>query len=352
MNTAKKCPALRHAVVAAIALASVVAVAFMPSTASAAQFNHLVVFGDSLTDVGNLAQADGGLLPGPLSNYAPGMFTDGSATTPSTKILGNYAYQLNSALGFSTLAPSTTGGTDYSYGGAITGGSQTLDSVNIPGMQAQVDSFINSSPTDPAGNLYLLWGGANDILNAAEASGATATSINGAATTAANNVYGEINTLYQAGARDFIWLNLPNLALTPEGSGLSTAADLTTAISDFNSSFNQYVGAIESGVFPGMKIDAVDVSTLFNSLVSDPGKYGFTNVTGSAQGQTGVNPDQYLFWDGLHPTTAADKFLVSQTISGVDTTFFNSTPEPASWMLLLAAGAGAAAVSRRRRNRV
>ena len=323
-------------------------IAMGPTTASAAQFNHLVVFGDSLTDVGNLASLDNGLLPGPLSNYAPGMFTDGSATTPSTKILGNYAYQLNSALGFSTLAPSTTGGTDYSYGGAITGGSQTLDSVNIPGMQAQVDSFINSSPTDPAGNLYLLWGGANDILNAAEASGATATSINGAATTAANNVYGEISTLYQNGARDFIWLNLPNLALTPEGAGLSTAADLPGAVSDFNLSFHQYVTAIDAGTFPGMKLDAVDVSSLFNQLVSDPSAYGFSNVTSPAQGQAGVNPDDYLFWDGLHPTTAADQFLVSQTLSGIQTTFGIPTPEPAG-LWLLAAGVAAIPFVRRRR---
>ncbi len=323
-------------------------IAMGPTTASAAQFNHFVIFGDSLTDVGNLAHADGGLLPGAFSNYTTGMFTDGPNTTPSTNIIGNYAYQLNNALGFSTLAPSTTGGTDYSYGGAITGGSQTLDSVNIPGMQAQVDSFINSQPTNPANNLYLLWGGANDILDAAEATGATPTSIDGAATTAANNVYGEISTLYQNGARDFIWLNLPNLALTPEGAGLSTAADLPTAVGDFNSSFNQYVSAIDAGTFPGMKLDAVDVSSLFNQLVSDPSTYGFSNVTSPAQGQAGVNPDDYLFWDGLHPTTAADQFLVSQTLSGIQTTFGIPTPEPAG-LWLLAAGVAAIPFVRRRR---
>ncbi|MGC8560414.1 MAG: SGNH/GDSL hydrolase family protein [Phycisphaerae bacterium] len=323
------------------------AIVMQPITASASQFNHFVVFGDSLTDVGNLANADGGLLPGKLSNYTTGMFTDGPTTSPSTTIIGNYAYQLNNALGFSTLTASALGGTDYSYGGAVTGGSQTIDGVTIPGMQAQVDSFINSNPTSPANNLYLLWGGANDILDAAEASGATATSIDDAATTAATNVYDEISTLYQNGARDFIWLNLPNLELTPEGAGLSTAADLPTAVSDFNSSFNYDVSTIEAGTFPGMKLDAVDVNTRFNQLVADPAAYGFTNVTSSAQGQTGVNPNDYLFWDGLHPTTAADQFLVSQTLSGIQTTFSIPTPEPAG-LWLLAAGLGAGALMRRK----
>ncbi len=319
-----------------------------PTTASASQFNLFVVFGDSLTDVGNLAHADGGLLPGAITNYTTGMFTDGPTTSPSTNIIGNYAYQLNNALGFSMLAPSSTGGTDYSYGGATTGGPQSLEGVNIPGMQAQVNSFINSNPTNPANNLYLLWGGANDILDAAEATGATASSIDVAATTAATNVYGEISMLYQNGARDFIWLNLPNLELTPEGAGLSTAADLPTAVSDFNSSFNYDVSTIEAGTFPGMKLDAVDVSSLFNQLVADPAAYGFTNVTSSAQGQTGVNPNDYLFWDGLHPTTAADQFLVSQTLSGIQTTFSIPTPEPAG-LWLLASGVAAIPFVRRRR---
>jgi phospholipase/lecithinase/hemolysin len=47
---------------------------------------------------------------------------------------------------------------------------------------------------------------------------------------------------------------------------------------------------------------------LFNNVVASPSKYSLVDVTASSQG-IDVDPDTYLFWDGLHPTTHGHSIL-------------------------------------------
>jgi phospholipase/lecithinase/hemolysin len=59
----------------------------------------------------------------------------------------------------------------------------------------------------------------------------------------------------------------------------------------------------------GISINLVDINALFVPLVYSPGSFGFTNSTGAASDPTtGVvvsDPNDYVFWDGFHPTTRA-----------------------------------------------
>src|SRR6267378_4348927 len=75
--------------------------------AAAGPFNNLVLFGDSLSDIGNIAAQPFINTPGPY--YWNGRFSNGPV----------YAETLATGLGLPALNRSTaSGGTDYAYGGA------------------------------------------------------------------------------------------------------------------------------------------------------------------------------------------------------------------------------------------
>ena len=52
----------------------------------------------------------------------------------------------------------------------------------------------------------------------------------------------------------------------------------------------------------------MDVFSLFNKIEASPSTYSLSNVTMSSQGMA-VDPDTYLFWDTLHPTTHGHNIL-------------------------------------------
>ena len=69
----------------------------------------------------------------------------------------------------------------------------------------------------------------------------------------------------------------------------------------------------------GIKVSLVHINTLLYQLVSNPSTFGFTNSTGAAYNPNiaqsfspplnpVADPDDYVFWDGFHPTTNAHRF--------------------------------------------
>jgi phospholipase/lecithinase/hemolysin len=60
--------------------------------------------------------------------------------------------------------------------------------------------------------------------------------------------------------------------------------------------------------YKNLKISQLDVFKLFDEIVAAPSSFSFANVTLSSQGAA-VDPDTYLFWDDLHPTTHGHNIL-------------------------------------------
>ena len=118
-----------------------------------------------------------------------------------------------------------------------------------------------------------------------------------------------IQRLIDAGATQFIVPNLPNLGAIPRFNGsLVTSVPATKATVLYNSVLKAGVDIV-SLFNPGKKIVQFDVFGLITKVVASPAAYGLVDVTDSSQGNYVINPDTYLFWDDLHPTTKGHNIL-------------------------------------------
>ncbi|ADW67776.1 SGNH/GDSL hydrolase family protein [Granulicella tundricola] len=296
--------ALRHALTVALLVFSAVLL-------HAQAYTSIVVIGDSLSDTGNDAHVSTALytaaaaVPTPATGYTQGSFTDGADTAPAAQLYsGVWIKQLAAMLAAKPpVLNSLDGGANYAYGFAFTGSGTTpfaygpgnVFTFPVNNMGLQLSTYLATNPTITSKTLFVVWGGANDILNATSSA---------AVTTAAANEAAVIQALIAAGATDFIIPNLPPLGAVPRLNTTASAASATAAAAGFNQALAAYVAALPAAN-PGKSLHlySLDVFTLFNTIIAAPSTYGFANVTISSN-FLAVNPDTYLFWDGLHPTTA------------------------------------------------
>jgi len=66
-----------------------------------------------------------------------------------------------------------------------------------------------------------------------------------------------------------------------------------------------------------------------DDAVTNPTAFGLSDVTNACAQFTACDPSQYLFWDGIHPTSAAD-LIISDAIESLIT----AVPEPSAVALL------------------
>jgi outer membrane lipase/esterase len=298
---------------------------FTASLANAKDYTRIVVFGDSLSDTGNvthLSMAKYGIpIPGPLISYnidyTLGRFTDGADTLPyAREYFGVWVEKLAASMPtHPEVKNSLDGGTDYAYGYAFTGdGTTTLDfndelSVDVDNMGLQITHYLDQKPTIDSNTLFIIWGGANDVNHAG--------SLNDIVNAAIAETV-DIQRLINAGATQFLVLNLPPLGLIPRKNGSpETSVPANAAAMLFNSWLDTGISVLhDSYGNRHLTITRLDVYSLFNMIVSNPEKFGFADVTDSSW-WLGVNPDSYLFWDDLHPTTRGHSIVAEAAIKAM-----------------------------------
>ena len=302
---------------------------------AASPFSTIYSFGDSLSDAGNLYLAKSGAEPGPpyyAYNVGPiqlGEFSNGPV----------WVQDLAAQLGLLTPLPSLLGGADYAWGGATAGTSVT----SVPNLVNQTQQFLGDHGSAPSNALYTFSAGANDLFGILD--GTAPPSDLPADAQAVATAAGDLQS---AGAKDLVLFDVPDLGKAPGVLALGqTASEAASALSY---SFDQLVLADLAPV-EKLGLDVFDLNTyaLIDEAVADPAKFGFTDVTTACYpgpytggGSACPNPDQYLFWDSVHPTAAGHAIAANVAYGLVP------TPEPSTWAMLILGFIGLGAVGAQR----
>ena len=232
---------------------------------------RIVVFGDSLSDGGFFLALD------PRIPRDAGSFTTNPDPVAPEVLAAQLGLPLTPVYG--------QGGTNYAVGGARV---SAANGITVP-IATQITNFLATNPTIAPTDLFYIQGGGNDFFAFAAGGGRDPSILS----TAATGLATQVNRLQTAGARRIITMNVQSAGMVP--------------IQQFNATFEAALGA------SGVNALFVDVDQLFNEILTGPGVFGITNVTGVActvpsslncNRSTLVTPnanETYALADSVHP---------------------------------------------------
>lgn len=327
-------------------------------------YERMHVFGDSLSDTGNLFLASAGAAP-PDPPFYNGRFSDGPVW--SDRFAGELGLELT-ALQSPSLNPFADN-INFAFGSSQTGGQNRVPDgsvvANVPGLLGQVSTYVTSLPVDPTA-LHVLWSGANDyilpfyepivfdtVFTEYGAPDADAT---------VGNIVSAIGLLAAQGITDFLVPNLPDLGAIPlaarlpdlltdaEETALVGSQAVDEALTDFTLAHN---AALETeldklaNANPGLNLMPFDVYALFQEVFATPADFGLTDVSNGvvefclfdAAVDPGVDncalpdvmPTGYAFYDEQHPSAQMHAIIADGALDAA------GVPEP---MTLLVVGTG------------
>jgi len=312
-------------------------------------YSTMYVFGDSLSDNGNLFAATQGTVPTP-DYYDNGRFLNGRSYS-------ELLWDKLALPGDLTPVYQGTGGTNYAVGGArsryhagdVVGGlPPAVGTATKPfSLLDQITMYEADTPGVSDSNaLYLLWLGSNDLFDILSVAAAPSGGDTAAAALMGQSladIQSSLNTLIASGARQFLLPSLPDIGLTPEIRALDAfIPGIATGATDLTRSYNAQLDLIFNTFLgiPGIDIVRFDGFGFLQDAVANATEMGFSNVTDACLigvfvvKPTGAvsectTPQSYLFWDQIHPSALAHQYLAAG--------MYDAVPEPAP-MLLLGAG--------------
>ena len=267
--------------------------------------SNLVIFGDSLSDMGNGNASP--IVSTVFSSppYWSGRFSNGPVWIEHV----SDSYNLNTTFG-DGISP----GDNRAFGGSQTG--QGYSYLTLPNTGSQINNYLaNVQSSFSSNDVVFLWAGGNDFLYGT-----------GNPDLISQNMASHIRALELAGASRFVVANLPPLELTPEGASRTSQQQATMAsdVITYNSKLVQEVNNLSSTL--NLDITLIDAWTIFHQIVNNADHVGITNTQDQAcsggatvplvplpicgSGANVVsNVDEYLFFDRAHPTATMHRVI-------------------------------------------
>ncbi|KPK34954.1 MAG: hypothetical protein AMJ66_02535 [Betaproteobacteria bacterium SG8_40] len=303
------------------------------------EIDRIVTFGASLSDSGNAfvwladpANSDCGTrlnvppydalsdLFVPDGPYAKGghHFTNGATWVEGLA--------RNLALAGNTRPAFRNGGnkaSNYAVGGARAAAGFPCR-FNLP---AQVNAYLGDFGSTSSRTLVAIEIGGNDVrdaLIAALSGGNPGQKIQEALT----SLFQSINQLYGSGAKHFLILNVPDIGKSPAVRAIDQANGAGGAIiglaGSLTQAYNDALAALVTslGGYPGIDIRILDVHQTLNVVLASPEDYGFANAVDPCISPHQApyqcdRPEEFVFWDGTHPTRAMHAVVAQQAISTI-----------------------------------
>lgn len=281
-------------------------VLFFSTLVSATTLDKIVVFGDSLSDNGNLFQYMKKQFP-VSPPYFQGRFSNGPVWV---ELLAESYFKDDTKAHL----------LDYAFAGASV---QDDDEEPLFTLRSEVDSYLLAHQNHAVDNsLYVIWIGSNDYLAVPEDVETATQDVN-------NTINQSLERLVAKGAKHFLILNLPDLGRTPAAREFESEVEMSALALRHNAILKENIEKLRVK-YPSVQWIDFNIEAELNDMLNNPTPNGFSNVMDTCNESSLDEPsnqsmlkiastiktqspksacDGFLFFDMVHPTALAHQIL-------------------------------------------
>lgn len=293
---------------------------FFSSLSQAVTLNKMVMFGDSLSDNGNLYEYMKHQLP--ISPpYYEGRFSNGPVWI---EVLAKQFYPENTNAHL----------LDYAFGGSGVAETEDMngddddDDGALFNLTREVDSYLlshNDKADDKS--LYVIWMGSNNYIALPDNPEQTVKAVN-------DGIQSEVERLVAKGAKHVMLMTVPDLGRTPGAIEFDSIEFLSALTNQHNATLKARIAQLKNK-YPDVQWVLFDVNEIFVNALNEPELYGFNNITETCYEAAMIEPssqtilkmaasikpqsnphacDGYLFFDIIHPTGPAHAYIAEEAM--------------------------------------